>query len=130
LDDLTGEKMTERKELIRKYKQTPLPMGIFQIKNLANGKIFIGTSKNLPGKLNSCRFQLINGSHPNRELQKDYAMYGESGFSFEILDRLEPKDDPLYSYDDDLKTLEGLWLDRLGPYGEKGYNRKRPTKET
>jgi hypothetical protein len=117
----------DKKELIRKYKETPLPMGIFQVKNLASGKVFIATAQNLPGKINSCKFQLQNGSHPNRELQSDYVQCGESGFVFEILDRLEYKDDPLYNYDDDLKTLEELWLDRLEPYGGKGYHvRKKP----
>ena len=33
-------------------------MGILQIKNLSNGKILITSSKNLPGKLNSIKFQL------------------------------------------------------------------------
>jgi hypothetical protein len=121
--------MDSRKDLIRKYKQTPLPMGIYQIKNLSNGKIFIGTARNLPGRLNSCKFQLANGSHMNRELQEDYSQLGEAGFSFEILDRLEPKDDPLWDCDGDLKTLEELWLDRLGPYGEKGYHTRKPQKE-
>ena len=121
--------MDTRKDLIRKYKQTPLPMGIYQIKNLANGKIFIGTAKNLPGKLNSCKFQLANGSHVNCELQKDYSQLGEAGFSFEVLDRLEPKDDPLWDCDGDLKTLEELWLERLEPYDEKGYNRRKPPKK-
>jgi hypothetical protein len=115
--------MNNRKDLIRKYKQTPLPMGIYQIKNIVNGKIFIGTSKNLPGKLNSCKFQLTNGSHMNRELQKEYSQFGETGFSFEILDRLEFKDDPLWDCDGDLQVLEELWLDKLEPYGEKGYNK-------
>lgn len=104
-------------------------MGIYQIKNLLNGKIFIGAAQNLPGRLNSCKFQLANGSHMNRELQQDYSQLGEAGFSFEILDRLEPKDDPLWDCDGDLKTLEELWLDRLGPYGEKGYHTRKPQKE-
>ena len=119
----------DKKELIRRYKETPLPMGIYRVQNIANGKIFIATAKNLPAKINSCRFQLKNGTHPNRELQDDFQRLGESGFSFDILDRLEYKDDPLYSYDDDLKTLEILWLDRLQPYGEKGYHKRKKVTE-
>ncbi len=104
-------------------------MGIYQVKNLDNGRIFIATAKNLPGKINSCKFQLRSGGHPNRELQDDYARLGESGFSFDILDRLEYKDDPLYNYDDDLKTLEELWLAKLEPYGDRGYHHRKLQKK-
>ena len=43
--------MIDKKELKKQYKQTLQPMGVYQIKNLVNGKIFIGSVKNLPGKL-------------------------------------------------------------------------------
>lgn len=120
---LTGEMMIDKKELKKQYKQTLPPMGIYQIKNLINGKIFIGSSKNLHGKSNSYKFQLNSGLHMNRELQEDYTKYGEENFSFEVLDTLEPKDDPAYKYDEDLKTLEDLWLEKLQPFDEKGYNK-------
>ena len=122
--------MTDRKEIIRTYKQRVAPMGIFQVRNTENGKILVDKSKALDTKYNSILFQLKMGSFPNKELQEDFLKYGEAVFVYEVLDRLEPKDDPLYNYDDDLKTLEQLWLEKLQPYGEKGYNRKRPTKET
>ncbi|HUI93426.1 MAG TPA: GIY-YIG nuclease family protein [Chitinivibrionales bacterium] len=115
--------MTDKKELIRNYKQTLLPMGIFQVTNTANGKILVGKSKTLNTKFNSIMFQLKTGSFPNPDLQSDFVKCGEGAFKYEIIDRLEPKEDPLYNYDDDLKTLEELWLDKLKPFGEKGYNR-------
>ena len=115
--------MIDKKELKKQYMQTLPPMGIYQIKNLINWKIFIGYSKNLHGKSNSYKFQLNSGLHINRELQEDYIKYGEENFSFEVLDTLEPKDDPAYQYDDDLKTLEDLWIEKLQPFGEKGYNK-------
>jgi len=115
--------MLDKKEIKKQYKQTLPPMGIYQIKNLINGKIFLGSSKNLHGKSNSYKFQLNSGLHINRELQEDYSKYGEDNFTFEVLDKLEPRDDPSYNYDDDLKTLEELWLEKLQPYGEKGYHK-------
>ncbi|MFH1196322.1 MAG: metalloregulator ArsR/SmtB family transcription factor [bacterium] len=120
-----GEKMIDRKEIIRKYKQTVQPMGVYQIRNLMNGKILIGSSKNLNGKSNSYIFQLNSGSHMNSALQKDFAEFGEKNFIFEIIDRLDPKEEPGYDYTEDLKELEKLWLEKLQPYGEKGYNKKK-----
>jgi len=117
--------MIDKKELRKKYKQTLQPMGIYQIKNLVNEKIFIGSSKNLPGKLNSSKFQLELGSHMNIELQKDFAHFGKENFSFEVIDYLEPKDDSNYNYTEDLTVLEEMWLEELQPFDEKGYNKRK-----
>ncbi|MFH0919210.1 MAG: GIY-YIG nuclease family protein [Fibrobacterota bacterium] len=121
---MNSNPMLDKKDAIKKYKQTIQPMGIFQIKNLTNGKVFIESSKNLPGSQNSCRFQLKMGSHMNRPLQEDYNRLGESQFAFEILDPLEPKEDPTYDYNDELATLMSMWLEKLQPYSEKGYHTK------
>src|SRR3989339_1353003 len=115
--------MIDKKELKKQYKQTLPPMGIYQIKNLVNGKVFIASGKNLHGKSNSYKFQLNSRLHVNSELQDDYTKYGEENFSFEVLDTLEPKDDPAYKYDEDLKTLEDLWLEKLQPFCGKRENK-------
>lgn len=120
--------MSSRKDLIRAYKGHVAPMGVFRVTNAVNGKILIGSSKSLDTKFNSILFQLRIGRFPNPALQADFETCGEGAFLYEIVDTLEPKEDPLYNYDDDLKTLEELWLDKLRPYGEKGYNREKQRK--
>jgi hypothetical protein len=119
------KQMIDRKEAKKQYKQTLQPMGIYQIRNIVNGKIFIGSSKNLDGRLNRNRFQLEQGLHMNKELQNDYNQFGEGKFSFEVLDYLEPKEDTNYDYTEELKVLEEMWLERLQPYNEKGYNKRK-----
>lgn len=113
-----------KKELKKQYKQTLRPMGIFQIKNLVNNRIFIGSSSNIEGKLNSIKFQLEMGSYVNKELQRDFNQFGENNFLFETMDVLEPKQDTGYDYAEDLKTLEDMWIEKLKPFYEKGYNKK------
>jgi hypothetical protein len=115
----------DKKELKKQYKQTVQPMGVFQVKNLTNGKIFIGSAKNLPGKLNSIKFQLEHGSHPNGKLQKDFKDLGNKNFSFEAVDYLEPKEDTDYDYTKDLAVLEEMWIEKLQPYDEKGYHKRK-----
>jgi nitrate/nitrite-specific signal transduction histidine kinase len=117
--------MTDKKELKKIYKQSLQPMGIYQIKNLASEKIYIGRSMDLNGKLNSERFQLKNRMHMNRELQNDFSGLGEEKFSFEILDRLQPKEAPNHDYSGELQALEEMWLEKLQPYAGKGYNKKK-----
>ncbi len=114
-----------KKELINQYKQTLRPMGIYQIKNKKNDKIYIESAKDLQGIINRNKFQLKNGLHLNTEMQKDYNEIGEEWFSFDILDYLKPKDDLNYDYTEELKTLEEMWLEKLQPYNEKGYNTKK-----
>jgi hypothetical protein len=118
--------MTDRKELIRHYKQTIQEMGVFQIKNRINGKLFIGNAKNLKGILNSNKFQLKTGRHSNQELQQDYDNYGEANFDFEVLDLLKPKEDHAGDYSEELNMLEEMWLEKLQPYNEKGYHSRKP----
>jgi hypothetical protein len=46
-----------------------------------------------------------------------------------LLEDVTPKDDPNYDYKADLEFLEDLWLEKLEPYGERGYNEKKKTRE-
>lgn len=116
--------MINKKELKKQYRDTLPPMGIYKVENLINGRILVGSSKNLPGKANSCMFQLRQGSHMNRELQDDFRLLGRENFEFSVVDYLEPREGPVYDYTDDLAALEEMWMERLQPYGEKGYNKK------
>ncbi len=118
----------DKKALLREYKETPRPMGVYQIRNTVNGKLLIGTSVNLPAILNRHRAALRMGSHQNRELQKDWTEFGPEAFEFEELDTLTPPERPDYKPSDDLRALEELWLDKLSPFGARGYNPepKRP----
>ena len=117
--------MIDRKKLKREYKETVQPMGVYRITNNVDGKIFISASIDLRAAFNSNIFQLNFGMHRNKELQAAYTHLGEERFSFDILDYLEPKKDQGYNYAEDLKVLEDMWLDKLQPYEEKGYNRRK-----
>ena len=116
----------DKKALIRQYKETRRPMGVFQVRNTVDGKVFIGVSVDLPAMLNRQQSQLRMGGHPNKELQKAWNEFGAEAFEFEVLDTLTPSDRH-YDPKDDLKALEDLWLDKLSPYDERGYNVRKRT---
>ena len=118
-----------KKELKEQYKQTHTPMGVYQIQNLANEKIFVGAALNLPGIINSNKTQLRAGNHPNKRLQAEWNEYGSDRFAFEVLDELSASEGPDHDYKAELAFLEELWLERLEPYGEKGYNERKKGKE-
>ena len=113
---------TRRRELIRAYKERPIQAGVFQIKNVENGKVLLGSSLNLEGVFNKTRFLLGLGSFRNPTLQWEWHARGADAFVFEVLETVTPRDDPYFDLVDELTLLEEIWLERLCPYGDAGYN--------
>ena len=121
--------MPDRKELVQEYKLSHRPMGVFQIRNVTNDKVFVDSSLNIPGKINRHRFTLNAGMFKSRSLQDDWNVLGEASFEFETLEPVEPRSDSNYDYAADVQVLEDLWLERLEPYGDVGYNERKLTPE-
>ncbi len=119
----------KQKQLKQEYKQTHPPMGVYQIRNLVNEKVLVASSLNLLGIFNRAKLQLEMGSHPNKSLQAEWKQFGSGSFAFEILDEVEAREAAGYDYRQDLAFLEELWMEKLEPYGEQGYNEKRKSRE-
>ena len=114
--------MKTRKEIHLEYKERVKPAGVYQVKNIANGKILLGSSLNLEGPLNRHKFVLKIGSHTNKALQKDWDELGPDNFVFEILEEVQVRDNPNFNLKDELTLLEMIWLEKLEPFDERGYN--------
>ena len=114
--------MKPQQDIKREYKERPIVAGVFQIKNTVNGKIFLGSSLNLHGPLNAHRFMLTIGSHTNKALQKEWDEFGSDKFVFEILETVKVREDPNFDIKDELMLLEQIWIEKLQPFGERGYN--------
>ena len=108
------------KQLKKNYQQTPRAIGVFLIRNNLNDKVFLAAGVDLHGLINRHKFQLTNGSHTNKQLQADWNEFGADNFAFEIVDELRPgaEADPRA----EVEFLEKLWLEKLQPIGERGYN--------
>ena len=115
----------DRKALIRQYKQTPRPMGVGAVRNVATAKVLIVAGKDLPALLNRHQAQLRLNAHPNRALQADWDGLGPQAFEFVVLDTLAPTDSPSYDPTEDLRTLEDLWIEKLNAYEPNGYHRRK-----
>jgi hypothetical protein len=114
---------SRRAQLKQDYKEKPPAMGVYAVRNKANGKVLVGSSLNLPGGLNRLRFELTRiGHRAHPALQEDWNRFGEDSFTFEVLDVLPPPEEPGVDVREELKVLEALWLERLRPYGDAGYN--------
>ena len=117
--------MKTKKELKEEYKQVKFKMGVFRITNLANSKVFIGSSLDLAAIWYAQKLQLGMGIHHNKELQKDWNHFGSENFTYEILEEIRQSDDSKADFNKEIKALEELRIEEIQPFGDKGYNIKR-----
>lgn len=117
-----------RKELLEEYRQLKTYMGVFQIKNTVNGKIFISACSNLKSRWLTLKGQLDMGRFANSQLQSDWNELGAEAFSYEVLEKKEKDEATDVRWE--LKQMEKPWLEKLQPHGNKGYNKPPKNKNT
>jgi hypothetical protein len=117
------ENMERKKELKQLYKEMKIEGGVYQIRNTVNQKVLVVSTPNLK-TINGRRMQLAAGSHQNKQLQEEVKQYGVEAFVFEVLEVLEEKEEGSFDKGEELKKLEKKWLEKLQPYGERGYNKR------
>ena len=66
--------------------------GIYEIRNTLHGKCYIGAAINIKQRLYVHKSALRRNKHHNKELQKDWNIHGEAGFSFKVLEYLDESD--------------------------------------
>lgn len=105
--------------------------GIYKIENTFNGKIYIGSSSEIPIRKYNHFNQLRHNKHPNQHLQSAYNKYGKDFFSFSILEKI--------SDINQLINREQYWIDLALSEESNIYNKtqcanplrgKEVTKET
>ncbi|SEF32575.1 GIY-YIG nuclease family protein [Variovorax sp. NFACC27] len=111
-----------RRALVRQYKETPRPAGVYVIRNGSNGRVYVGGSLDVEGAMNRARFELNMRSHRNKALGQDWIEHGAGHFSFEVIDRVKERDDPAFDRKAELDRLLSLWQEELQCFGPKGYN--------
>ena len=119
------DKMVEkagRADIKRLYKQQQPEMGVYQLRNIVNNRLYVASSRNLDGTRTSRLFQLRMGKAVfSRELQSDLNQFGAESFEFSVLAVLD-KPEPGDNVEQLLAALELHWLGKLQPFGERGYN--------
>jgi len=113
--------MKTRKEIKEEYRQMKFLMGVFQVKNLSNNKVFIDNSVDVVAKWNRHKTELRFGNHKNRELQKDWNEKGEDSFVFEVLAELKQDDRIEVNYPKELKLLQQMIIDEMNISEQQKY---------
>lgn len=88
--------------------------GIYQWRNTATGKVYIGSSQNCARRKLEHRSRLRRGAHTNAKLQASWNKHGEAAFVFEMLFSVFDRDDleqvEQQFLDDNKVTLSGYNL--------------------
>lgn len=106
-----------KKELIAQYKekQRKKTGGVYAIRNTQNGKRLLLSAADLQGAKNRFDFAKNTDLCPLVQLSGDWKALGGAAFEFEPLETLEKKADQTdREFQDDMKTLEDLWREKLG----------------
>lgn len=107
--------MTNRRMLKQQYLETKTRTGVYGIKNMVTGRWLVGGSTDVQGALNRHRFELRQGTHRNRLLSQDWLQHGDSSFSFDVLDMVQPRDDAAFDAASELRELVALWRQEFLP---------------
>ncbi|MFA6860533.1 MAG: GIY-YIG nuclease family protein [Clostridia bacterium] len=103
-----------KKELIAQYKQRKIIGGVYAVKNIINGKIFIDCALEIKGSKNLFDFAVQNNTNFHYKIEEDWKKYGGSSFTFEILEEIKKgelqTDD---EYKRDVLLLKELWLEKI-----------------
>jgi GIY-YIG catalytic domain-containing protein len=92
----------------------PRASGVYQIRCVPTGKIYVGSAVDLRKRWEQHRRSLRKGEHGNRYLQAAWSKYGEENFAFEILEFVD------VSY---LLEAEQEWIDSTACVDKKiGFN--------
>lgn len=99
-----------------------MKFGVYEIKNVKNGKRYIGsTKKSFDIRWEQHRKNLRKNNHINNHLQHAWNKYGEESFEFSVIEEFSDSVD-----DEKLSRVEKNWIDELDAVDE-GYNILRET---
>jgi group I intron endonuclease len=87
--------------------------GIYGIRNLANGKLYIGYAKDIFGRWKRHIYDLVNNRHDNEHLQRAWNFYGEEYFEMFIVEECK---------ECDLRKNERYFIKLLNTKSPNGYN--------
>lgn len=91
----------------------PKTSGIYMITCTANGRIYIGSSRNLHKRIEAHKWRLKSHTHKNRHLQRAYDKYGETAFEYQVIEFVMPWM---------IIEREQYWIDKYKPFGDQGFN--------
>jgi hypothetical protein len=109
-----GDDSHARRASIRQaYKDRTKQPGVFRVVNTANGRVLLGSGLDLHAPLNRVAFELDTAMCRLPDMRADLATFGRGSFEIEVLETIEPGDDPDFDPKAELEVLEKKYLAML-----------------
>jgi hypothetical protein len=103
----------QKRKLVRDYKERKVSPGVYALRCVATGEVWVAPSRNLDAQQNGIWFTLRMGSHPNKALQAVWNAQGEASFAYEIVERIDDEDLTPYLVDAALRERTRHWRTTL-----------------
>jgi group I intron endonuclease len=101
------------------FKENKNKAGIYNIINLINGKIYIGSTILFSNRYKHHLFLLKNNKHKNQHLQSSYNVYGKDNFKFIVVEIVNSK------VVEEIRNIEQKYINEAIPNWEFVYNSLR-----
>ena len=85
-------KSEDRKAAVAAYKRRKIAAGIYAVRCIPTGAVWVGQAPDLSTIQNRLWFTLRLGNNTHRSLQEAWRADGAEAFTFEILERLEEEE--------------------------------------
>ncbi len=102
----------DRKAAISEYKKRKAAAGIYAVRCLAHGKVWVGRAPDIDSIETRLRFGLRSGGHRHPAMQAAWNAHGGDSFAFEVVETVE--EELAYVRDSILKDRLAHWREALG----------------
>ncbi|WP_406854659.1 GIY-YIG nuclease family protein [Alsobacter sp. KACC 23698] len=102
----------DRKLAVNAYKKREVEGGIYAVRCVASGEVWVGGAPDLSKIQNRLWFTLRQGTNTHRSLQSTWNAHGAEAFSFEIIERLDAEEIG-YVRDRSMRDRVVKWAEQL-----------------
>jgi hypothetical protein len=103
----------ERKAAIAAYKRRTAVAGIYALRCIPSGQVWVGQAADIDAIGNRVAFMLRTGNDPHRSFEAAWKAHGPQSFVLETLERLVDEELP-YVRQAQLKARAAHWRTQLG----------------
>lgn len=102
----------ERRRLAREARDAFPPMGVYAVRDLATGRVLVGSARDVHARMNRIRFELRLGKHADQELQAAWRQ-DPGRIAFDVLEMVKERKDEGFDHAGELRLLEELYRGEL-----------------
>lgn len=106
--------MSERKALLRAYKDRKVEPGVYAVRCTTTGEVWVGATPDLATRQTGIWFTLKLGSHREPSLQAAWTARGEAAFVFERVETVDADGLDAFTRNGKLKDRRDHWVQVLG----------------